>query len=276
MSDLLLSAPLAEPIHLDEARSHLRAPTGQTGQDADIKRAIRAARSRVEALCRIALVRQQRVLKLDCFPAEIEIPVAPLRAVQSITYLDSAGALQTLASSGYRVLGVGVSGVGDQAPAPGRIEPVYGTVWPSTIDMAAAVTVKYTAGCVVPATAAVAATDFITAAGHDLAASDPVRLSNSGGAVFAGLAVDTNYYAKSPTSDTLQVSLTDGGAAVDVTAATCTGTSFIGSIPPDLVSVMLLIVEHLYQNRSENADFEVFEMPLGAERLMQPFRPYRF
>lgn len=268
MSDRLLIAPLAEPIHLDEARLHLRAPSGQTGQDAQIKGMIRAARSRAEALCGIALVRQQRVLKLDCFEDVVALPVWPLRAVQSITYLDGANATQTLASSAYRVLGVGDKGI---------IEPAYGTVWPSTLDVREAITVKYTAGFAVPVSAFDATADTITAAGHDLAASDPVRLSNSGGVVQSGLSVDLNYYAKAPSTDALQVSLTDGGAAVDITATTAgTGTTFVGVIPPDIISALLLIVEHLNQNRSDNSDFEIFEMPLGASQLLQPFKTYRF
>jgi|CXWL01.1.fsa_nt_gi hypothetical protein len=276
MTDRLFIAPLAEPIHLDEARAHLRAPSGQTAQDAQIKGMIRAARSRAEALCRLALVRQQRVLKLDSFDCEIELPVRPLRAVQSITYVDSAGETQTLASSAYRVLGV-VGGVGGDAPAAGRIEPAYGTVWPSTLDITEAVTVKYTAGFAVPVSTFDTSGDAVTAAGHDLVASDPARLSNSGGVVQSGLSLDLNYYVKAPATDTLQLSLTDGGAAVDITATTAgTGTTFVGVIPPDIISALLLIVEHLYQNRSENSDFEIFEMPLGADRLLQPFRPYRF
>lgn len=267
MSDQLLIAPLAEPLHLDEARAHLRVPSGQTGQDAAVRRMIAAARRRVESWCRRALVRQQRLLVLDCFPAEIEIPVGPLRAVQSIQYVDSAGATQTLAGSAYRV---------DTYSERGRIEPAYGTVWPSTLGVSNAVLVKYTAGHVVPIASVDIGTEFITAKGHDLAASTPVRLSNSGGAVFAGLSVDENYYVKAPTTDTLQVSLTDGGAAVDITNATGTGQSFIGQVPDDIVSAMLLIIEHLYQNRSENADFEVFEMPLGAEALLSPYRTIRF
>lgn len=268
MADQLLIASLAEPIHLDEARAHLRVPSGQTGQDAAVKRMIAAARRRAESWCRRALVRQQRLYVLDCFPAEIEIPVGPLRVVQSIQYVDTAGATQTLAASAYRV---------DRYSERARIEPAYGTVWPSTLDVSNAVLVKYTAGHVVPIASFDAGADTITAKGHDLAASDPVRLSNSGGAMQSGLSVDENYYVKSPTADTLQVSLTDGGVAVDITATTAgTGQSFVGQIPDDIVSALLLIVEHLYQNRSENSDFEVFEMPLGAERLLSPYRTIRF
>lgn len=267
MSDTLLAAPLAEPIHLDAARTHLRAPSGDTTQDLLIAQAIRAARRHAETFCRRALVRQQRLLVLDCFPAEIEIPVGPLRAVQSIQYVDTAGATQTLAASAYRV---------DRYSERARIEPAYGTVWPATQGIVNAVLVKYTAGYAVPITAADATANTVTAAGHDLATDDPVQLSNSGGAVYAGLTIPLNYFAIATDANTLQFSLTAGGAAVDITSASGTGTSFVGTVPDEIVWAMLLIIGHLYEHREENADFEVFEMPMRAETLMSPYRTSRF
>jgi uncharacterized phiE125 gp8 family phage protein len=266
MADIVLSPPLAEPIHLDEARTHLRAPSGDTSQDALIRRAIVAARRHAESYCRIAIVRQQRQLSLAAFPCEIELPVGPLRAVQSIEYVDTAGALQTLSASAYRV---------DKYAERGRIEPAYGTVWPSTLEVSNAVIVKYTAGMVVPVSAVDAGTDTLTAYGHDLAASDPVRLANSGGAVPAGLSDATPYYVKAPSADTLQVSLTAGGAAVDITGAG-TGQSFIGQVPDDIVAALLLLVGHFYEHREQNSDFETYALPLGAERILSPYRLIRF
>lgn len=269
MSDIVLVPPLVEPVHLDEARTHLRAPSGDTSQDAMIRRAVAAARRHVETWCRRALVRQQHLLALDCFPGgEIELPVGPLRAVQSVQYLDSTGTLQTLAASGYLV---------DNYAERARIQPAYGTVWPSTYGVSNAVLVKYTCGHVAPVTAFDTAADTITAPGHGLANDDPARLSNSGGVVQSGLSVDTQYYVKAAATDTLQVALTAGGAAVDITAATAgTGTSFVGQVPDDIVAALLLLVGHLYEHREANSDFQVHQLPTGVESLLAPYRTIRF
>lgn len=266
-SDILLAAPLAEPVHLDAARTHVRAPSGDTSQDVLLRLAIASARRHAETFCRKALVRQQRLLALDCFPAEIEIPVGPLRAVQSIQYVDTAGVTQTLSASAYRV---------DRYAERARIEPAYGTVWPSTQDVSNAVLVTYTAGYAVPITAYDSSGNAITAAGHDLAADDVVQLSNSGGAIGNGLTIPLNYYVKAPATDTLQLALSAGGAAVDVTASAGTGQSFVGAVPDPIVWAMLMIVGHLYEHREENSDFEIFEVPLRAEQLLAPYRTIRF
>lgn len=266
MADLLIAAPLAEPIHLDEAKKHLRVTTSD--DDALIARAVRAARRHVETWCRRALVRQQRRLVLDAFPATIEIPVGPLRAVSSIQYLDTSGALQTLSSALYRV---------DTYSERARITPAYGESWPSTYPVTSAVLVNYTAGHAVPIASYDTAGDAVTAKGHDLAADTLVVLTNSGGVLQSGLATATHYYVKGPTTDTLQLATTAGGAAVDITGATTgTGQAFVGEVPDEAVAAILLIVGHLYEHREENADFEVFEMPFAAERLLAPLRTVRF
>ncbi len=68
-----------------------------------------------------------------------------------------------------------------------------------------------------------AGTDIITAAAHGLNDDDIIVLTNSGGALPAGLAVDTKYFVITSTTNTFQVSLTEGGSAVDITG-TGTGT----------------------------------------------------
>ena len=69
---------------------------------------------------------------------------------------------------------------------------------------------------------------------------------------------------------------TDGGAAVDITGAAGTGQSFIGQVPDDIVSAMLLIIGHLYERRENTSDFEVFDIPQNAESLLAPYRIVRF
>lgn len=86
-----------------------------------------------------ALVTQKWELTLDRFPcaSEIKIPLPPLRSVESITYLDTNGDEQTLATTVYAV---------DTAAEPGVVSLKYGQTWPSTLCQRNAVTIAFTAG----------------------------------------------------------------------------------------------------------------------------------
>ncbi|MEW6263390.1 MAG: phage tail protein [Thermodesulfobacteriota bacterium] len=60
-------------------------------------------------------------------------------------------------------------------------------------------------------------TDTLSSAGHGLNDSDVLRVSNSGGALPAGLSASTKYYVINKTTDTYQLSTTLGGSAVNIT-----------------------------------------------------------
>ncbi len=60
--------------------------------------------------------------------------MSPIQSITSVEYVDTDGATQTLASSGY------------QFDAKGRLSPSYGNSWPSTRSQYDAVTVTYIAG----------------------------------------------------------------------------------------------------------------------------------
>lgn len=264
MNDQLLVAPLAEPVHLIEAKAHLRVTS--SSEDALIARAIRSARRHVETYCRRALVRQQRLLSMDRFPASIELPMGPLRAVQSIEYLDTAGVTQILAASEYRV---------DDASERARITPAWGKVWPSTLDVMNAVRLKYTVGHAVYISSIDLALDVLTAKGHDLVADSPVIVTNSGGAAPGGIDTGDTFYVKAPTADTLQLAAAAAGAAINITGMG-SGASFIGAVPDDIVNAMLLLIEDLYAHRGEIVTGTVQHINRGAEALLSPHRLVRF
>lgn len=267
-SDEILAPPLAEPLHLTEVKVHVEEPAASTRHDTLLSALVCVARRKVETLCGRALVRQQRILTLDSFPRCIHIPVAPVRAVQSVQYVDTDGVTQTLSSALYRV---------DSTSAPGRITPAYGEVWPATQAITNAVTVKYTAGYVAPIASFDTSADTITAKGHDLAADTLVVLTNSGGSLQSGLAALTHYYVKASATDTLQLSLTPGGTAVDITATTAgSGQSFVGELEAPIRSAMLLIIGHLFEHREEVGDFETFQLPMATGSLLEAYRVMRF
>lgn len=74
---------------------------------------------------------------LDAFPHEIELFYPPATDIVSITYTDGAGDTQTMAPADYYL---------DSDSLPNWVLPVYGTDWPTTLDTANAVRVRYTAG----------------------------------------------------------------------------------------------------------------------------------
>ena len=240
MSRLKLSVPpYAEPINLIEAKLHCR--TDEEDEDARIQGLIRGARRWAEQRTERQLVAATWHLLLDYFPEEIRLPYPPLIGVDSITYVDTNGATQTLASTEYQVVGAGTD-------APARVVESYdGDGWPTTRDQPEAVTVAFKAGYVTPFTA-VAATDFLTWKGRTPSNGTLVRLSNSGGSLPGGLSTDTDYYVVSQSSNTCKLSLTSGGSAVDITDAG-SGTSFIGVLPATLADAMLLLISTRYRLR---------------------------
>ena len=134
-------APTAEPILLDEAKSHLRIRTSDTVQDSYIETLlIPRARKIAEDFQHRAYITQTWVLNLDCFPAcgEILLPRPPLQSVSSIVYTLEDGTTGTVSSSDYVV---------DAFSEPGRILLKGGEAWPTdTLRVGPSVAVTFVAG----------------------------------------------------------------------------------------------------------------------------------
>jgi len=260
MSLTVIQWPGAEPIHLDEAKAHLRITDANS--DAKITSLIPTARELAEQYTGRALVSRQWDWTLDSFPVQLLPPFPPLRAVDSVKYTDAAGAQQTLATTEYTV---------DKASEPSRLVEAYGKYWPTLRGTINDVVVRYRAGYATPFTV-VAATDVITAIGHPYADADPVTLTNSGGALPAGLSVQTTYYARDVSGNTLKLAATAGGAAIDITG-TGTGAHFLGQIPRPILDAMLLIIGELNERREDNiVGAPIQQVPLSAEYLLDYYR----
>ena len=65
-----------------------------------------------------------------------QLPRGPLVSVQAITYLDQNITLQTVNPSIYRI----------EAGFPGRVQPVFGQVWPIAAPVIDAVQILFTSG----------------------------------------------------------------------------------------------------------------------------------
>ena len=127
--------PTIEPVSLAEAKLHLR--VDHTDEDVMIAGLVTAAREWCESFTGRQFCLATWQLKRDVFAATVELPHPPLSSFTSITYTDTAGASQTLASTVYTVNSSGIFP---------RVYLAYGQTWPAVRDIPDAVTYNYIAG----------------------------------------------------------------------------------------------------------------------------------
>ena len=138
----LVTGPTQRAILFEETKAHLRVEAPD--EDALIMGYIAAAESRIDGPDGIgyALMTQTWKLTLDAFPTtEIKLVLAPVTAVDSITYVDADGDTQTWAASNYRV---------DLGGDPARVTKAFGISWPTTRLVTGAVVITFTAGVTNP------------------------------------------------------------------------------------------------------------------------------
>ena len=132
-----VSAPLYEPINVDDIMQHSRI-------DSDVEYTyvlslIQAAREHVEDELRRTLMPTTWEWTLDnwsCVP--LAIPRAPLRSIVSIKYTDEDGAETTYSASNYYI---------DTASEPGRLMLKPDASWPSVaLQAIAGVKLRFVAG----------------------------------------------------------------------------------------------------------------------------------
>jgi len=256
------TAPTAEPIHLTEAKLHLRlavdaaGAVAYTAEDSELTGRIAAARAAAETETWRKLVLQTWDIFLDEWQDEIFLPYPPLRSVEFIKYTDTAGIVTTLATTEYDV---------DLSSEPGRIMLGYDKSWP-TADLYPLnpIQIRFKVGYLVPFTAN-ATTDVLAAKDHPFADGDKVRLSVSGGSPPAGSAVLTDYFARDVVAGvSLKLAATSGGEAIDITSAG-TGNMFLGELPFSLVAGMKLVLTDLQELRG-NTVLERVGTPLEIPR----------
>lgn len=123
MSYVVSVKPTVEPVVLSEAKSHMNIDALFTDDDTLITSLIVVAREFVEDYIRRALMTQTLVARHNGFPNCIKLERPNVKSVTSVQYIDTAGDLQTLATSVYDV---------DLYSTPNRITLAYGQTWPST------------------------------------------------------------------------------------------------------------------------------------------------
>ena len=135
-----------EPVSVDEQKAHLRLDAND--DDAYVGQCITAARVWIEGQTRRAIMAQTWDYGIDYhWPAkygitQIEFPINPVAAqgspeTVSITYVDSDGNSQTLASTQYTVAA---------RTHHSFIVPAFSIVWPEVRNVPDAITVRFIAG----------------------------------------------------------------------------------------------------------------------------------
>lgn len=127
-------AAAAEPVTLSEAKAHLRVDS--TDEDTLIGADIAAARDYIERYTGTFTAAQTVTAKCDSFADFETLPILPLGAVSSVSYVDVDGNSQTLASSVYEVRSEGLAA---------SIVRKAGQYWPE-IQTGSRITVTATVG----------------------------------------------------------------------------------------------------------------------------------
>ena len=132
--------PTEEPVTLEEVKDHCRVEIDD--DDALFLSLITTARESLEIETGRQLLEATYVMRLDAFPGSCSherlcIPRAPLQSVTSITYYDTDGTQQTLATTVYGT---------DIYSEPGLVYLKPGQTWPSTYEIPGAVSITYVAG----------------------------------------------------------------------------------------------------------------------------------
>lgn len=124
------------PVSIADMKTHLR--ESSSGFDFEISAMIDAARQIIEGPdgAGIALTEQQYKLFLPMFPAEVEIPLHPVRTIDSIDYTDVDGNPATVDPATYETSIV----------QGAKVRPKQNESWPSTDTVYDAVQVTFTCG----------------------------------------------------------------------------------------------------------------------------------
>lgn len=126
-----------EPLTVDEAKAHCQIDADITDFNTQLTADIKAAREMCEEYLWRFIVTSTVTYRLSEFSTNIFLPRPPVSSITSITYKDSEGSTQTLATDQYDLI---------DWEEPARIVPAYGVTFPATRGQEGDVTITYVAG----------------------------------------------------------------------------------------------------------------------------------
>lgn len=265
MSHKVLVRPAALPQTVANLKLHLR--VDHSADDGLIEEFMRTAVNYVEDISGHLLVRRKAVVTFDAFPSganSIELPFYPVTKISQITYVDNDGAEQTLATSVYEL---------DEYSQPSKVYLKYNQSWPSTRDEPNAVKVYFWGGHLNDFVADTGA-DTLTITDHHYSDGDSVVLFTAGGNAPGSLDEDVTYYVVNSTANTIQLSLTEGGGAIDLTGSP-SGVVFLGDVPQELMLCFEILTGLYYEHRESAIDTVLHQLPFGVRALLSNKRSWK-
>lgn len=142
----LVTAPVIEPVTLEEVKDHLLIDDSTTAADNQLMRMIKTARQQIEYWTRRAILTQTWDYCLQTWPAGkfIAIPHGNLQSVSSVKWKDEDATETTLTETTDYL-------VEQNGTMCGRIVLPYATSWPSgTLYPSNPITVRYVCGWTTP------------------------------------------------------------------------------------------------------------------------------
>lgn len=142
----LVTAPVIEPVTLEEVKDHLLIDDSTTAADNQLMRMIKTARQQIEYWTRRAILTQTWDYCLQTWPAGnyITIPHGNLQSVTSVKWKDEDATETTLTETTDYL-------VEQNGTMCGRIVLPYATSWPSgTLYPSNPITVRYVCGWTTP------------------------------------------------------------------------------------------------------------------------------
>jgi uncharacterized phiE125 gp8 family phage protein len=150
MKPIRKQPPTEAPVTFEEFCDHVK-PGDTEAEQFDIERKLAAAVDFIEDETRRALVTSTWEITLERWPVKdryIELPLGNLQSVDSITYRDASGTVNTWPANQYRVFRTydpAADGVSDAGP--GRICPGYAVPWPfAVLDVGEPITIRFVCG----------------------------------------------------------------------------------------------------------------------------------
>lgn len=135
-----ITPPAFQPVTLADLRLQIRADAGITEEDGMLTMLIEVAAQECEHRLGRAIMPATWERVLDDFPqVELELGLPQVQSITSVTYLDTAGAAQTLSPATYYL-------DADSDGGRGWVLPAAGYTWPETAEAANAVRARFVSG----------------------------------------------------------------------------------------------------------------------------------
>lgn len=137
LSPVIVTAAEAEPVDLAKAKQYLRIDAGDESFDDEVETFIAASRAEIEQICNTRMITQEVLLLGNSFNDLAHLPIGPVQAIESVSYVDRDGEEQVLEPANYALVACGLHA---------QIVLVPGFTWPWFADRVDAVRVTATVG----------------------------------------------------------------------------------------------------------------------------------